>query len=250
MSQIENDEFVKFIKSFDDGQYNNHKFNDTITEISRKHSAKRESLIENDFEMYSLDDIKDGSKNLNDNPPKTTDALYYKVDGEKLSLYLIEFKFHNMDNPDAKDLLNAFVDEIYSSDNKKRYKCLTDDDKKDLKKIRNYYGDDVSNTIVLKPIETIKVVIPKLYKEYCNSNPNVDKINIEDYLNNIEKKYFVFVSTYTETGKFNRHKEKLESQSTGLERYLDRLKYGKIINHYEILPSCDFEDFLKIEQLI
>lgn len=250
MSDLCNKEFIKFIKSFDNGSHNNHKFHDTITEISRKHSGKREPLIENEFEMYSLDDIKDGSKILQDNPPKTTDALYYKEEDGKIVLYLIEFKFHNLDDPDAKDLLNAFVDEIYSSDNKNKYKCLTDDDKKDLKKIRNYYGDDVSNTLVLKPIETVKVVIPSLYDEYYKNNHNIKKMNIEDFLENIEKRYFVFVSTYTETGKFNRHKEKLESQSTGLEKYFDRLKFGNIIDYYEILPRCDFEDFLKNEELI
>ena len=251
MSNSCNEEFIKFIKSFDEGSHENHKFHDTITEISRKHSGKREPLIENDFEMYSLDDIKDGSKLLKDNPPKTTDALYFKLDDGKLILYLIEFKFHNLDDPDAKDLLNAFVNEIYSSDNKKKYdKCLSKNDKKDLNKIRNYYGDDVSNTLVLKPIETIRVVLPRLYEEYYNKNPNVEKIDIREYLDLIEKRYFVFVSTYTETGKFNRHKEELESQSTGLEKYFDRLKSGNIIDHYEIWPRCDFEDFLKIEQLV
>ena len=250
MSDSHNEEFIRFIKSFDGGSYRNHKFHDSITEISRKHSGKRESLIVNDFELYSLDDIKDGSEFLKDNPPKTTDALYYKQHGGKLLLYLIEFKFHNLDDPDAKDLLNALVDEIYSSDNKNKYKCLSKNDKKDLKKIRNYYGDNVSNTLVLKPIETIRVVLPSLYEEYCKNNDCADKINIEEYLNSIEKKYFVFVSTYTENGKFNRHKERLESQATGLEKYFDRLKSGKIINHYEILPSCDFEYFLELEGLI
>lgn len=250
MSDSCNEEFIRFIKSFDEGSYKNHKFHDKITEISRKHSGKREPLIENDFEMYSLDDIKDGSKILKDNPPKTTDALYFKENDGKLSLYLIEFKFHNLDDPDARDLLNAFVDEIYSSDNKKKYKCLSKDDKNDLRKIRNYYGDDVSNTLVLKPIETIRLVLPSLYLEYCDRNKDIQKIDIDDYLNNIEKKYFVFVSTYTENGKFNRHKERLESQSTGLEKYFDRLIKGKIIDSYEIWPSCDFKDFLKFEQLV
>ena len=250
MSDSCNEEFIKFLKSFDGGSHKNHKFYDEITEISRKHSGNRKPLIENDFEMYSLDDIKDGSKILENNPPKTTDALYYRVNGEKLSLYLIEFKFHNLDDPDAKDLLKAFVDEIFSSDNKKKYKCLSDNDKTDLKKIRNYYGDDVSNTLILKPIETIRVVLPSLYKEYYDTHQDVKKIDIEEYLDSIEKKYFVFVSTYTETGKFNRHKEKLESQSTGLEKFFERLITGNIIDHYEILPSCDFEDFLEMEQLI
>lgn len=248
MSKSPNDLFIDFLKSFDKGEYENHKYFDTITEISRKNSGKREPLIENEFPMYSLDDIKDGSKILKDNPPKTTDAIYYKKHGGNLSLYLIEFKFHNLDDPDAEDLLIALVDNIFSD--LKKYKCLTEDDRKDLNKIKNYYGDDVTNTLILKPIESIKVVIPLLYEEYCQNHPEVDKIDIKEFLNNIEKRYIVFVSTYTETGKFNRHKEELESQSTGLEKYFDRLKAGDIIDFYEIWPSCDFEDFLELEQLI
>lgn len=248
MSKSDNDHFIDFIKSFDKGMHKNHKFHDTITEISRRESGDRKPLVENEKKMYSLDDIAKGSKVLKENLPKTTDALCYKKDGEKLSLILIEFKFHNLDDPDAEDLLDALVDNFYAEE--KKYKCLTKDDKKDLKKIKSYYGDDVTNALILKPLESLKVVIPKLYGEYCSNNPNVKKIEIEDYLKNIQKRYFIFVSTYTENGKFNRHKEELESQSTGLERYLDRLKFGKIIDHYEIWPSCDFKEFLESELLV
>ena len=67
--------FIDFLKSFDDKSFNNQKFYDTITEISRKKSGKQDSLIENDFLMYSLDDIAKGSRELNSNLPKTADAL-------------------------------------------------------------------------------------------------------------------------------------------------------------------------------
>ena len=75
-------------------------------------------------------------------------------------------------------------------------------------------------------------------------------MDIEDYLNNIEKRYFVFVSTYTQEEKLNNEHERQESRATNLEDHLDRLIDGKIIDHYEIWPRCDFEDFLKIEQLV
>jgi len=248
MSKSDNQLFIDFLKSFDDGEYRNHKFHDTITEISRRESGDRKPLVENKKVMYSLDDIAKGSKILRDNLPKTTDALYYKEDDGKFSLILIEFKFHNLDDPDAKDLLDALVDNFFAEE--KKYKCLDYNDKKDLNKIRNYYGDDVTNALVLKPFESLKVVIPKLYEEYCLNNSNIEKLDIKMYLENIEKRYFIFVSTYTENGKFNRHNEELKSQSTHLEKYLDRLKFGKIINHYEIWPSSDFKDFLESERLI
>ena len=101
MSKSHNQLFIDFLKSFNEGVYRNHKFLDTITEISRRESGDRKPLVENKKVMYSLDDIAKGSKILRDNLPKTTDALYYKEDGDKLSLILIEFKFHNLDDPDA-----------------------------------------------------------------------------------------------------------------------------------------------------
>lgn len=249
MSNLKNELFKKFLKSFNGGEYNNHKFYDTITEISRKESRDRTPLIINKKEMYSLDDIAKGSMLLNDNLPKTTDALCYKEEEDgKFSIYLIEFKFHNLDNPDAGDQLKAFVENIYTE--RKKYKCIPDDEKYELNKIKKYYGDSVNHSLILKPIETLNVVIPKLYEEYCDKNPNKEKINIKEYLNNIEKKYYIFVSTYTEKGKFNPQNERLESQGTKLEQHFNRLISGEIINHYEIWPRCDFDDFLKLEHLI
>ena len=247
MSELTNEEFINFLRSFEDKSFNNQKFYDTITEISRKKSGKRDALIENSFLMYSLDDIAKGSKELSANLPKTADALFYKEDDENnLSLYFIEFKFHNLDDPDTKDLLNNIVDEIYAFENK--YKCVSKF-KKDLNNIKKYYGDDVTHTLILKPIESIKVVIPKLYKEYCEQNKCEEK-DIESFLENVDKRLYVFVSTYTENGKFNRHKERLHSQSTGLEKHFERLKSGKIIDYYEICPRSNFDVFLEMEQLV
>ena len=244
-----NELFKQFLKSFDGGEYDHHKYFDTITEISRKQFGKRDPLIINDeVSMYSLDDIKDGSKILKENPPKTTDAIYYREDGDQLILYLIEFKFHNLDDPDAQDVLNSLVQEIKFG--KKDYKCLSKEEKFDLFKIEKYYGDDVNHALILKPIESLKVVIPKLYEEYCAEHPEVDTIDIVEYLRKIEKKYFVFVSTYSKEEKLNPQNERSESQGTKLEEHFDRLVDGRIIDHYEIWPRCDFDDFLMQEEFI
>ena len=248
MSNLQNESFKEFLKSFEEGEYNNHKFYDTITEISRKESGDRTPLIINKKEMYSLDDIAKGSELLKDNLPKTTDALWYKEDDDgKLSIYLIEFKFHNLNSPDAKDQLSAFVDNIYSD--RKKYKCIPENEKYELNKIKKYYGDNVNHSLILKPIETLNVAIPKLYEEYCDKNPENERINIKEYINTVEKKYYVFVSTYAEKGKFNPQNERLESQGTKMERHFNRLVSGEIIDCYEIWPRCDFDDFLKMEQL-
>ena len=247
MSSSSNEKFKKFLESFEKLTHKDRNCFDTITEISRKESGRREPLIHCHKKMYSLDDIKDQSKILKDNRPKTTDALYYKEEDDVLSLYLIEFKFHNLDDPDPKHTLNDFVKKIYD---RKKYKCLSEDERFKLYKINQYYGDDVNHALILKPLESLKVVIPKLYEEYCKENPDVEVMDIEEYLDNIEKKYFVFVSTYTQERKLNNENERQESRATKLEEHLDRLKDGKIIDHYEIWPRCDFEYFLVIEQLV
>lgn len=237
-------DFVKFLKSFDDGKFNNHKYLDTITEISRKHSGKKESLIENNFKMYSLDDIAKGSKVLRNNLPKTADALYFKDDEEKPSLYIIEFKFHNLDDPNTEDLLYSIVDDLYGDS--KKFKCVPYEYKKNLNKIKKYYGDNVKHSLILKPIESLRIVIPKLYKEYA---PSIDEKEIDTYLDNIDKKLFVFVSTYTVKGRRNPEKGRLGSCGTGLENHFERLKSAKIIDHYEIHDSSYFNNFVEMESL-
>ena len=244
MSEINNSTFIEFLNNFNDKMYGNNKFYDTITEISRKKSGKQDALIENNFLMYSLDDIAKGSQILSSNLPKTTDAFYYKEkDDGRLSLYFIEFKFHNLDDPNAEDLLENLVDEMYAEP--KKLKCVKKY-KKDLNKIKQYYGDDVKHTLILKPIESIKVALPKLYAEF---DPDIDEKDIEDFIDNAEKKLYVFVSTYTENGKYNRHKERMESMSTGLEMHFERLISGNIIDDYEICPRSSFDDFLDGEKL-
>ena len=244
MSQITNDKFVEFLNTFNDKEYRNNKFYDTITEISRKKTGKQDALIENDFRMYSLDDIAKGSEILSLNLPKTTDALFYKENPDgSLSLYFIEFKFHNLDDPDAEDLLYNLVDEIYTEP--KKLKCV-EKYKKDLNKIKQYYGDDVKHTLILKPIESIRVAIPKLYKEF---DKDIDEKDVEIYLDGIEKNLYVFVSTYTEDGKYNRHKERMDSMSTGLEKHFERLISGNIIDNYAIHPRSYFGNFLESEIL-
>lgn len=248
MSESPNVKFKNFLKSFQKLTYKNHNCFDTITEISRKESGRRDPLIICHKKMYSLDDIKDQSDILQGNRPRTTDALWYREEGDNLILYLIEFKFHNLDDPDPKETLIDFVEKIY--DDRRHYKCIDEDERFKLYKVKQYYGDDVNHGLVLKPLESIKVVIPKLYEEYCNQNSDVEEMDIETYLDNIEKRYFIFVSTYTQEEKSNPDHERSESRATNLEQFLDRLIDGKIIDHYEILPRCDFKDFLEIEQLV
>lgn len=185
MDPLTNKEFKEFIKSYE-------KFYKDITEISM--SDFGESLIENDFKMYSLDEMCWDCKLLEEDTPKTTDALWFKesLDG-KITLYIIEFKFHNFNNPNAKDMLEIMARDVNDSELEDKYKCLSDKFKNNLRKIKNYYGDEVEFSLILKPIESLSIVIPTLYEQYCIDN-GIPQKDIRSFLDNIEKRLIVFVS--------------------------------------------------------
>ena len=124
MDNLTNEEFIRFIKS-------HKKFHKNITEISMNKFG--EPLIENDFKMYSLDEMCWVCELLEDYTPKTTDALFFKesLDG-KFTLYIIEFKFHNFNKPNAKDMLKIMNEDVNNSD------CASDKFKSNFRKIKNY----------------------------------------------------------------------------------------------------------------
>lgn len=239
MDDLTNKEFIEFIKSHG-------KFYKSITEISMNDFD--EPLIENDFKMYSLDEMCWDCELLV-NTPKTTDALFYKEhhDG-KLSLYLIEFKFHNFNHPNAKDMLELISNEVNDTNLGNKYKCLSNTYKRYLKKINNYYGDEVVFGLVLKPIESLNVVIPALYEQYCVDN-NYPMKDIRKYLENIEKKVIVFVSHYDDNHHRNKSKQRLQSMDIGLKNNYERLEQGKLIDSHEIYARYQFNYFLLTERI-
>ena len=237
MDDLTNKEFIEFIKSHE-------KFFKSITEISM--NDYDEPLIENDFKMYSLDEMCWDCKLL-EKAPTTTDALYYKEHNEgKLSLYLIEFKFHNFNSPNAKDMLELISKDVNADGNK--YNCLSNTYKKYLRKINNYYGDEVLFKLVLKPIESLNIVIPALYEQYCLDNGYPIK-DIRKFLENVEKKLIVFVSHYDDNPHRNKSKQRLQSMDISLKNNYDRLEQGKLINSYEIYARYQFNYFLLTERI-
>lgn len=235
MEELTNKEFIRFIKSHE-------KFYEDITEISM--SGFGESLITNDFKMYSLDEMCWDCKLLEENTPKSTDALFYKesLDG-KLTLYIIEFKFHNFNNPNARDMLEIMAKDV------NKYDCVSKKFKKNLNKIKNYYGDEVEFSLILKPIESLTVVIPALYEQYCIDN-NIPIKDIRTFLDNVEKKLIVFVSHYDDKKKHNMSKQRVQTMDVGVKNNYKRLEKGNIIDYHMIYPSFKFSYFLSYERLI
>ncbi len=235
MESLTNKEFINFIKSHED-------FYEDITEISKNKYGK--SLIENDFKMYSLDEMCWDCELLEKDTPKTTDALFYKesLDG-KLTLYIIEFKFHNFNKPNARDMLEIMAKDVKKSD------CASDKFKNNFRKIKNYYGDEVEFSLILKPIESLSVVIPALYEQYCIDNDIIQK-DIRTFLDNVEKKLIVFISHYDEKRNHNKSKQRVQTMDVGVENNYRRLEKGNIIDYHMIYPSFKFSYFLSFERLI
>lgn len=239
--ELTNKEFIKFIKSHE-------KFYKDVTEISKNDDG--EPLIpDNDFKLYSLDEMCWDCELLVENTPKTTDGLFYKHNSNgTLSLYLFEFKFHNFNDPNAKDMLEVISKKVNDEKSGKEYDCLSEKYKKYLKKINNYYGDDVEFGLVLKPIESINVVIPALYEQYCIDRGCTPK-DIRKYLENVEKKMIVFVSHYDDNDEPDKPKERLQTMDVGMHENYERLEQGKIIDSHEIYSWYQFNYFLILERL-
>ena len=235
MDVLTNKEFINFIRSHD-------KFYEDITEISKNNSGK--PLIENDFKMYSLDEMCWDCELLEEYTPKTTDALFFKesLDGN-FTIYIIEFKFHNFNKPNAKDMLKIMENDVKKSD------CASDKFKNNFRKIKNYYGDEVEFSLILKPIESLSVVIPALYEQYCLDNDMPQK-DIRTFLDNVKKKLIVFISHYDDKRKHDKSKQRVQTMSVSVENNYRRLKKGNIIDYYEIYPSFKFSYFLSHERLI
>ena len=243
MKQLSNEEFIEFLESFKDDE----RYYGSITEISKSKVGK--SLIINDFEMYSFDEMCQDCKLLKNNTPKSTDALFYKFnESGNLVLYIIEFKFHDLNKPDNKLKLDALVDHVVFERNRGS-KCFNNDFYKKIISVNKTYGDDVEFSLRLKPVETIMVGLPALYEEYCSKHDLYPK-DIRSYLNNIDKELFVFVSYYRQVRVENRSRNHVKSMGSILHQQYERLKFARIIDNFKIKASDQFESFLKEEHLI
>lgn len=85
MVNLTNKDFINFLESYKD----NRLFYDSVDEISRSHSGRKDSLIDSSFKMYSLDEIVKESGVFGNNIPKTTDALWYKEDEKGILHYIL-----------------------------------------------------------------------------------------------------------------------------------------------------------------
>lgn len=250
MKELTNADFINFIEYYKDKTYEDefhqiHKCYDSITELSRSDTNEADSLIIHSQEMYGLDWIVKSSKKLNKKPPKSTDALFIREnDNGNLSLHIIEFKF--IGKRSHSDKINILWSNIRSKlpcegcDVNEYEECFDNFFVNDFKLIKNNFKDPIEVSLQLKPYEVIYITLPMLYEEYCNDNHNIDKKDINSYLNNIDKYYWVFV------GNFSQSYYNIKSKSDKLNRYNNRLEMT-IFKKARVKPKNDFEKVLNRE---
>ena len=242
---MNNDDFIEFIHSFDD------EFLMPASEISRSHSGNRDELVKNKIPMYSLDDICKDSSELFKNLPKTTDAIYYKLNGDKLTLFIIEFKFFNMDGDYSNYQLLEAIHKQLKKKNAPRdiysEKCISDKLLENFENVKEDFVDSVEVSLRLKPYETLMVALPVLYEEYCAKNGASSEFR--QFLENVDIKFFVFVHKVNRVRNISAQRHFPHSIHNALKHQYLRLKLANIISYWDIIEASGFDEFINKEKL-
>ena len=133
---------------------------DKISEVSKstyKEDNFRDPLIIDDNCIFDLDNMCWNSHLKNNgsvksNRPSSVDGLYF-IKGR---LYLIEFKGTYNATLDLEDIMDKCIEKV-------------DDDElvAALESIKNRYDDEILCNLKIKPLDSLFLTLPKIYKYYC-----------------------------------------------------------------------------------
>lgn len=184
----EETQFIQFLKSFP-------QFYKKAYEIAENKNGVSILPMEdgkNEFKMYALDDIchscqifREGNLSIT---PKTTDAIWYKKEGENFFIFLIEFKGDILCRNSSKCTLVEVVDNLKH----KNYNDELEHELFLLDKVVSKYSDKMLNSLATKPLETVTIALPLIYEEYYEKNKdNVEFLDIRNFLKNCRIVYRV-----------------------------------------------------------
>lgn len=169
--------FVEFLESFSQFYWPSHK----IAENSKGVSILPHDGDKNEFKMYALDEICHSCSIFKEGgvwfTPKTTDAIWYKKEGENFFIFLIEFKGDFLCKTSSKCSLVEVVDSLKA----KNYYDELSPEIISLDKIVDKYSDRMLNGLASKPLETVTIALPLIYEEYYSNN-NVEYLDIRKFL--------------------------------------------------------------------
>lgn len=271
MEPLSDQDFKDFLND-----YNRHYL--TSAEISRPvyeddagRKWKGRRLVESRFRMYSLDDIKDECSAWNDyNKPKSTDGIFYRFKNGKLVLYLVEFKGHNLSDENHKNNIKVLKEKIqkeidgYEINNPEK-KCFKQEMADKLGKAEKNFMDSVQHSLEQKPVETLLITIPTLYRDYCLRTGTEEK-DIIEFLRTHEKRFFVFAfderdeedeedEEDQEISEEDRERDDDKTEKSiyplrsKLNGYYLKLKKGHIIDFFYIYVFDEFDWFLNMEKI-
>ena len=146
-------------------------------------------LVNSNFIMLDFDSMCDDATFYPKRPkyllnePSTVDALYYRIiDDLKIEFFLVEFKSFYFDwntRGDYGASLNKILNNIPPGDVNEIFTFGLNR----LNNIKQNLGNTIEFSLRLKPYESLFVVLPKLYDEYCeekNILPN-QQIDLYDF---------------------------------------------------------------------
>ena len=238
--------FIEFIQSFD-------KYLQPLSEISKNY---RGPVVTADKEMYNFDEICQNTKSFSkiENYSRTTDAFYYKIkENGELKLYFIEFKGDYLENStrekDMKDFYKHFkkcknelpskeqvadYGELFNEDQAHIYGILfSDANVKKIKQINNKFSDSLLESLELKPLESILIALPVIYKDYADEH-NTEKINIKKFLEKCEKEIWVIALPDKNRNRGHVQRRRTDSYYKKIEKQYDRLKMANVFDNYAI----------------
>ena len=266
MDPLSDQEFKDFLNDYQKHFIPSSEISKSVYEDENGRKRRGRKLVNSNFKMYSLDDIKDECGAWNEyNKPKSTDGLFYKNKRNGLEIYLVEFKGHNLSDEDHKNnikvLKDKFQKEIEEYElNEPQKRCYKKKMVETLEKAEKNYMDSVQHSLEQKPIETLFLTIPTLYKDYCERTGEPEK-DIIEFIRTHKKRLFIFAFDEKEEDEDvpedeeNRERDddktekKIYPLRNKLNNYYFKLKKGHIINSWEIYQFDEFDDFLDMEGL-
>ena len=190
------DDILKFSEFLD---FYNERYSKSSSEISmpkpdeemfyKDDETELVPLVTSDFPMLDFDAMCDDADFYPKRPkseinePSTVDALYYRIiSDEKIEFFLVEFKSFYFDWNTVGDYcasLNKVSDNVLDAYDFSEYNFGLNR----LKKIKKNLGNTIEFSLRLKPFESLFIVLPKLYEEYCKIKeiPFNEQINLFDF---------------------------------------------------------------------
>lgn len=239
-------ELLDFYKDKENFHKNAKEVFQSLSEVSKSNDKYSKPLIENDeIFVYNLDHLCSNSflsqsGRINSSLPSSVDAIHF--DGK--IMFLMEFKGEFFPHQDNKQMFRDIIKQLENNkcSNPKLNCPLTGDVFNSFYKIQYKYDDEILCKLKTKPLESIFIVLPKMYERYCKQTEiEYNKVEYMDWLFNIPKRIIiVFNDDEYESEKHNTKSQKHLRRDYSLKTKYSPLK--SIINtENSILTQSEFK---------